>query len=112
MTCTIVYCLPVCSSSLTNFFTDFAAAIPEDVTEDQVDKLNANLLQNQTLENTLFLNNHQDQEDFAASKLKSAVHAFLDKNGKVGYFCQPVHKIILLVLIICCYSKKGMMPIL
>jgi len=24
----------------------------------------------------------QDQEDFAASKLKSAVHAFLDKNGK------------------------------
>merc|ERR1711934_1204986 len=38
--------------------SDFAAAIPEDVTEDQ------------------------DQEDFAASKLKSAVHAFLDKNGK------------------------------
>merc|ERR1719458_1682145 len=38
--------------------SDFAAALPEDVTEDQ------------------------EQEDFAASKLKSAVHAFLDKNGK------------------------------
>jgi len=38
--------------------SDFAAVLPEDVTEDQ------------------------DQEDFAASKLKSAVHAFLDKNGK------------------------------
>merc|ERR1711974_215805 len=38
--------------------SDFAAALPEDVAEDQ------------------------EQEDFAASKLKSAVHAFLDKNGK------------------------------
>jgi len=37
---------------------DFAAALPDDVAEDQ------------------------EQEDFAASKLKSAVHAFLDKNGK------------------------------
>lgn len=32
----------------------------------------------------------QEQEDFAASKLKSAVHAFLDKNGKVGVPCSFV----------------------
>jgi len=44
--------------SSTYCVVDFAAALPEDVTEDQ------------------------EQEDFAASKLKSAVHAFLDKNGK------------------------------
>jgi len=39
-------------------YVDFAAVLPEDASEDQ------------------------EQEDFAASKLKSAVHAFLDKNGK------------------------------
>ena len=39
MTCTVVCSLPICSSSLTNFLADFAAALPEDVTEDQVDKL-------------------------------------------------------------------------
>lgn len=38
--------------------SDFAAALPEDLAEDQ------------------------EQEDLAATKLKSAVHAFLDKNGK------------------------------
>ena len=29
---------------------------------------------------------NQEQEDYAASKLKSAVHAFLEKNGKVWCF--------------------------
>jgi len=38
--------------------SDFSAALPEDAAEDQ------------------------EQEDYAASKLKSAVHAFLEKNGK------------------------------
>ena len=80
MTCTCSL-LFVCRFLLTNFLTDFAAVLPEDVTEDQVENSFRILLEKT---NFYFINlNLQDQEDFAASKLKSAVHAFLDKNGKV-----------------------------
>ena len=71
----------ILSHSLINSLTDFAAALPEDVAEDQV--ADSPLLKIQCKEQRQILF-YQEQEDFAASKLKSAVHAFLDKNGKVG----------------------------
>ena len=61
------------------------------MTEDQVNKLIKNSKPPSKIKRfwrrlNLWTKSNQEQEDFAASKLKSAVHAFLDKNGKVGQF--------------------------